>query len=245
MTSPAPERLRLSGATRSFGPAAGVFGVDLSVAVGEIHALVGLNGAGKTTLMRAVLGMSDLDAGEIRIDGIPVEDLPTSRWGRVGHYLDQAFAYPELAVTTNLAIVADLQGVPRAEQEASVSRVEAAFALTPYSAVRARRLSQGNRQRLGLAAAMLHDPDLLVLDEPSSALDPAGVLLLRETLRRRAGEGAGILVSSHHLDEVARVADRITLLHRGRVVGSLDPAGTDLERAFFEIIRRHDAEDSP
>jgi ABC-2 type transport system ATP-binding protein len=94
----------------------------------------------------------------------------------------------------------------------------------------------GNRQRMGLAAALQHDPDLIVLDEPTNALDPSGVILLREALLRRAAAGAGVLVSSHHLDEVARIATRISVIAAGRMVGTLDPDGIDIERAFFTLV---------
>jgi ABC-2 type transport system ATP-binding protein len=106
--------------------------------------------------------------------------------------------------------------------------------------VRARRLSLGNRQRLGLAAALQHHPDAIVLDEPTNGLDPAGVILLREALVRRAAAGAGVLVSSHHLDEVARIAQRITVINSGRVIGTLDPHGIDIERSFFKLVHTDD-----
>ena len=109
---------------------------------------------------------------------------------------------------------------------------------TPAPAA-ARRMSLGNKQRLGLAAALQHDPDLIVLDEPTNALDPSGVILLREALLRRAAAGAGVLVSSHHLDEVARIATRISVIADGRMIGTLDPDGVDIERAFFALV--HDA----
>jgi ABC-2 type transport system ATP-binding protein len=104
-----------------------------------------------------------------------------------------------------------------------------------------RGLSLGNRQRLGLACVTAHGPDLLVLDEPTNALDPAGVLLLRDVILQAAARGAGVLVSSHHLDEVSRVAGRITVVHAGRVVGALEPGQVDLERRFFEVVRDWDA----
>jgi len=92
-----------------------------------------------------------------------------------------------------------------------------------------------------VAAALQHDPRVIVLDEPTNALDPAGVIRLRESLLRRADSGAAILVSSHHLDEVARIADRIILMNGGRLIGELDPATTEIERAFFEAVRLDDA----
>ena len=109
-----------------------------------------------------------------------------------------------------------------------------------YARVRASRLSLGNRQRIGLAAALQHDPDVIVVDEPTNALDPAGTILFREALVRRAGEGAAVLVSSHHLDEVARVAHRISVINAGRLIGTLDPGGADIERAFFALVHDDD-----
>jgi ABC-2 type transport system ATP-binding protein len=130
--------------------------------------------------------------------------------------------------------------VPRAGVDRVVGTMVDELDLGRYTGVRARTLSQGNRQRLGLAAALLHHPTAVVLDEPTNALDPAAVIALRETLLRRAAAGAGILVSSHHLDEVARVADRITVVNHGRVVGALDPGGIDIERAFFAQVHADD-----
>jgi ABC-2 type transport system ATP-binding protein len=101
-------------------------------------------------------------------------------------------------------------------------------------------LSLGNRQRLGLASALQHGPRIIVLDEPTNALDPAGVILLREALLQRAAAGAGILVSSHHLDEVARIADRISVINQGRLIGFLDPHGVDIERSFFGLVLADD-----
>ena len=109
--------------------------------------------------------------------------------------------------------------------------------LVQWADRRSRVLSLGNRQRLGLACALVHRPRVLILDEPTNGLDPMGVLDLRRLLLSCAhGDGVGVLVSSHHLDEVARVADRITVMHRGRVIGNLDPGGVDLEHRFFDMV---------
>lgn len=236
------DQLRVRGATRVFGPDAGLFGLDLTVASGQIHALVGLNGAGKTTLMRAALGMLGLSKGSVHIGGHPLDQFPAPAWRRVGHLVEHPFAYPELDTRTNLVLAARLHSI---EPDAVTDTVDAAVAeldLDRYAAVTARRLSQGNRQRLGLAVALQHHPALVVLDEPTNALDPAGVILLREILLRRATAGAAILVSSHHLDEVARIADQVSVINYGRVVGTLEPGTTDLERAFFEMVHAHDEE---
>ncbi|MEV0396470.1 ABC transporter ATP-binding protein [Polymorphospora rubra] len=230
------ERLAVHGLVRDFGADAGVFGIDLAVRPGEIHAIVGLNGAGKTTLMRLVLGMLHPAAGTCRINGRHLADLGATDWARVGHLVEHPFAYPELDVRTNLLLAARLRRIPTADTAGLVERALAELDLGRYARITARRLSQGNRQRLGLAAAIQHHPDLIVVDEPTNALDPAGVIVLRDALSRRAEAGAGILVSSHHLDEVARIAHRISVVNRGRIIGTLEPDATDLERAFFTLV---------
>ena len=233
------EVLRVEGVTREFSPAAGVFDLDLEVGRGEIHALVGLNGSGKTTLMRLLLGMLRPESGAIRIAGIPVPRVRVG-WARVGHLVEQPVAYPELDTRTNLSIAARLKGLSGTRLGEAVAASAGEFELEEYLEIPARRLSQGNRQRLGLAAALAHDPRLIVLDEPTNTLDPAGVILLRNSLRRRADAGAAILVSSHHLDEVARIADKISLLNYGRLLGELDPDEPDLERRFFNAVHADD-----
>lgn len=219
--------LRAERLVRTFAGGVGVRGIDLDVAYGEVHALVGLNGAGKTTLMRLLLGMLRANSGTVAVD-VP--------WSAVGHTVDEPFAYPDLTTIANLTVAARLRGVPRGMVEEVVTGAIVELGLQAYATRPARTLSQGNRQRLNLAAALQHRPRVLVLDEPTSTLDPRGVILLRTALLRRAEQGAGVLVSSHHLDEVARIADRITVVSRGAVIGSLDPSGRDLERDFFALV---------
>ncbi len=214
--------------------------VDLGVAPGEVHALIGFNGAGKSTLMRAALGMLRPDAGSVHLFGVRIADADAAVWGRVGHLIDTPFLYPELTVRENLWAAARLHGVPDSEVAGAVDRVVAEVELEPWARRRGRTLSLGNRQRVGLASALVHRPRLLVLDEPTNALDPSGVVLLRELLLGAARTGAAALVSSHHLDEVARVADRVSVIHAGAIVGELDPHGVDLERAFFAMVHAAD-----
>ncbi|CAN5445731.1 hypothetical protein BH09ACT4_BH09ACT4_04720 [soil metagenome] len=239
-TPPTSPRLAVSGLRRLFPGGAGIDGVDLDVEAGEVHALVGLNGAGKSTLMRLMLGMLRPDAGTVAIDGVDIRTAAAETWARVGHLIEYPLAYAELTGRENLVLGARLHGMATLNVPATVDHIIAELGLAKYAAVRARAMSLGNRQRLGLASALQHDPDLIVLDEPTNALDPSGVILLRESLLRRADAGAGVLVSSHHLDEVARIAARITVLNAGRVIGSLDPHGVDLERAFFTLVHDDD-----
>lgn len=232
-------RLEAHGLTRQFGGGAGVRSVDLDVAAGEIHALVGLNGAGKTTVMRLLLGMLRPTAGTVTING---QSLNSADWTTVGHLMETPLAYGELDGRTNLTLAARLHGATRTQAAQMVDRVLAELNLARYAPVRARRMSLGNRQRLGLAAALQHNPQIIVLDEPTNTLDPAGVILLREALLRRAANGTGVLVSSHHLDEVARVAHRITVINAGQVIGTLDPHGVDIERSFFALVHADDTQ---
>lgn len=229
--------LAFENVSRAFRGGVGVSDLTFAVEPGEIVALIGLNGAGKTTLMRLALGMLRPDRGVIRVLGHPLDSIPPEAWARVGNLIEVPLAYPELTVRQNLHIACAL----RAADPSRVPESLREWRLEPVADRRYRRLSLGNRQRVGLAAAMQHDPLLIVLDEPSNALDPASVILLREQLIRRARGGATILVSSHHLDEVARIADRVLLMNAGRMIGELDTTTEhDLERAFFERIRRDD-----
>lgn len=230
--------LAFENVTRVFRGGAGVCDLTFRVEPGEIVALIGLNGAGKTTLMRLAMGMLRPHRGVVRLFGRSVDDLPPGAWAQVGALVEVPLAYPELTVRENLRIARLLH---RADPEV-VERSVDAWRLGPVADRRFRRVSLGNRQRVGVAVALQHDPLLVVLDEPSSALDPASVILLREQVLRRAREGAAVLVSSHHLDEVARIADRVLLMNAGQIIGQLDTTGHDLERAFFECIRADDAQ---
>ncbi len=199
----------------------------------------GLNGAGKSTLMKLMVGMLRPETGDIELLGRNIRAVNSSHWARVGALIEYPLAYGELDGRTNLALAARLHGVPPTAIPRVVEEIVDELDLGRYAAVRARRMSLGNKQRLGLAAALQHHPDLIVLDEPTNALDPSGVILLREALLRRASAGAGVLVSSHHLDEVARIATRISVIADGRMIGTLDPDGIDIERRFFTLV--HDA----
>lgn len=228
--------LEARGVRRAYQELVAVAGVDLRLAAGEVHALVGLNGAGKTTLMRLLLGMTRPDAGLVRLHGRELSRCAAADWAHVGHLIETPFAYPELTVTENVVSAARLHGRSASMAALAASEVIKSLALDQWATRRARGLSLGNRQRLGLACALVHRPDVLVLDEPTNALDPRGVMIVRRVLHEAAERGAAVLVSSHHLDEVSRIANRITVLNRGVVIGSLDPGGIDLERRFFEMV---------
>lgn len=218
--------------------------VSLDVGPSEIHALVGLNGAGKTTLMRILLGMLKPDRGAAHLTGLPVAGAGAQVWSRVGQMLETPFAYPELTAKENVYCSARLHGMSKSAASPAAGRALSDLGLDEYATRRAGMLSLGNRQRVGLAAALVQGPDVLVLDEPTNALDPRGVIVLRRLLQEACRDrGAAILVSSHHLDEVARMADRISVLHRGRIIGTLQPGTVDLERRFFDLVLQSDTQE--
>lgn len=234
--------IELLGVTKVYRHETALHPTDLCVKGGSVHALVGMNGAGKTTLMRLVLGISTPTAGRVRVYGTDIANMPSTKWARVGHLIETPLAYAELTVKQNLYIAGRLAGLNDGAANASARTMVEELALTQWWKRRVSTLSLGNRQRLGIAVALIADPELLILDEPTNALDPAGVLLVRQLLVDRVKHAnLTVLVSSHHLDEVARIADYITVLNAGRVIGSLAPDAVDLERRFFELVRQ-DAE---
>ena len=237
--------IRAHAIARRFGDEQAVAGVDLEIRAGEIVALVGLNGAGKSTLMRLLLGMLRPDGGTAEVLGCPMVDADRAVWSRVGHLIETPPRYGELTVAESVYSAARLQGWDRRSARAAAAAIITDLGLGHWQHRATRTLSLGNRQRLGIAMALVHRPDVLVLDEPSNSLDPLGVV--RILLRMRAGEdGVSVLLSSQHLDEVARMADRIVLLHRGRILGGLDPHGADLEHQFFQRLLQADrAEQRP
>jgi ABC-2 type transport system ATP-binding protein len=221
--------------SRAFGGTVAIDDLSLTLCAGTVHALVGLNGAGKSTLMRLMVGLLRPDSGRAELWGVDAWQAPSSIRAKIG-YVGAGRAYGELTVTEHLTWSARLHGCPRADARRRATSIIERLALTRWATKPARTLSSGNRQRLALASALIHDPALLVLDEPTTALDPAGVIELRRLITQRSGDGAAVLVSSHHLDEVARLASVISVLHDGRLIGSLPPDGTDLERQFFGIV---------
>jgi len=194
--------------------------LDLRIRRAEIYGFLGLNGAGKSTTIRMLLGMIRPTAGRALVLGQPVRADMGEVWSRVGHLVESATAYPDLTVRENLVVAARLQ---RIVNRSAIGRVIEQLRLEPYVNRRAGILSLGNLQRLALARALLHDPELLVLDEPANGLDPAGVIEVRELLRNLARQrGTTVLMSSHVLAEVDLLATRIGIIHRGQLVEELD-----------------------
>jgi ABC-2 type transport system ATP-binding protein len=215
--NPAIETHSLS---KSYGSVRAVEGVSLHVERGEIYGFLGLNGAGKTTTIRALLGMIKPNAGSVKLLDVPIGPNGHGPWRQVGHLVERSTAYPELTVRENLEIARRLQGVSdRKATDRAIDRL----GLNAYANRKAAGLSTGNRQRLGLARALLHEPELLILDEPANGLDPAGVVEIRKLLEHLTRErGTTVFMSSHILTEVDRLATRIGIIHQGRLLEELE-----------------------
>jgi ABC-2 type transport system ATP-binding protein len=182
-----------------------------------------------------LLGMSKPTRGESRVLGQRITPGERGPWDALGYLVERPYAYPELTVRENLEALRCLR--PGVEPQA-VSRVIERMNLGEYADRRAGTLSQGNAQRLGVAKALMHEPELLLLDEPANGLDPAGIVEIRRLLTQLAHEqGVTVFLSSHILGEVARIADRIGIIHQGRLLRELDAAGLERERRRSLLIR--------
>ena len=233
-----PNAIETNHLTKRFGDVVAVDAIDLRVRTGEIYGFLGLNGAGKTTTIRALLGMIRPSGGDVQVLGQVLGQDGRGPWAQVGHLVERPSAYPELSVRENLDIARRLH----AKTDSSiVDNIIERLALGSYADRKAGTLSSGNLQRLGLARALLHEPELLILDEPANGLDPAGVVEIRELLRALARDkGVTIFMSSHILTEVDRLATRIGIIHKGKLIEELDTHKLERLRAkHLEIQTRN------
>ncbi len=203
------------GLTKRYRDVLAVDSLDLSVRHGEIYGFLGRNGAGKTTTIRMLLGLIRPTSGDVRVLGRVVRGGDQSWLSRCGFLVESATAYPNLTVRENLDIQRRLTSSPKSAVQDAIERL----GLGTCAERRVSRLSLGNKQRVSLARALLHRPEVLLLDEPANALDPAGIVEIRQLLRSLADdEGVTVFMSSHILSEVAHLADRIGIVHGGRLV---------------------------
>jgi len=208
--------IRTENLSKHYGNLRAVDAVSLQVGKGEIYGFIGLNGAGKTTTIRMLLGMIHPTSGSAFLWGRKVGPDCCDVWKKVGYLVETPSAYPELTVWENLEIVRRLRQIPdKKPVEAIIERLR----LTSYRDIKAENLSSGNAQRLGLAKALLHNPEILILDEPANGLDPAGIVEMRELFRDlAANHGVTLFISSHILGEMAKFVTRIGIIHEGRLV---------------------------
>ena len=246
-----PIPLRVQGLTRRYGDFTAVNRLSLEVRPGEILGFLGPNGAGKTTTLRVCAGLLRPDAGEVVIAGLSLTRSSLRARARLGFVPDRPFLYERLSAREFLDFIAALYDV-RADvaapwTEELLERLE----LRPMADDLIETYSHGMRQKVSLAAALLHDPPLMMLDEPLTGLDPQGARTLKDLLRERAARDLGVLVSTHLLEVAERLCDRVVILHRGekRAEGSLaelrgERPGATLEDVFLELTRELGSETS-
>jgi ABC-2 type transport system ATP-binding protein len=225
--------LELDGITRRYGDRVALDRLSFSVAEGQLFGFVGPNGAGKTTAMRIVLGVLRADAGQVRWRGAPV-DAPMRR--RFGYMPEERGLYPKMRVRGQLVYLARLHGMSAGHAGAAADRWIERLGLTDRAADRVEKLSLGNQQRVQLAAALVHDPEVLVLDEPFSGLDPVGVDVMSGVLGEAAARGVPVVFSSHQLELVERLCDAVAIVSDGRLVAS---GGVEELRERGAGTRRH------
>ena len=220
-------------------PTVALDGLDLEVTEGGVFGFLGPNGAGKTTTIRCLLGLVSASAGRARILGTDVPDALPHVIRRIGSIVEAPALFPRFTGRRNLEILARIDGIGRGAVDSALDRV----GLAARARDMVRTYSLGMKQRLGIAAALLKDPSLLILDEPANGLDPAGIVEVRGLLRSLGEEGRTVFVSSHILSEVQQMADRVAIIARGRLVaaGSVHDVLASARRAGM-VVRVADPE---
>ena len=213
--------LAFEGLVKSYGPTVALTDLSFEVRPGEVFGFVGSNGAGKTTAMRIALGVLEPDSGRVCWGGDPIT-FETRR--RIGYMPEERGLYPKMRVGEQRAYLARLHGLPERDARAAVTRWTERLGIAERVGDEVQKLSLGNQQRVQLAAALVHDPAVLVLDEPFSGLDPIAVDVMSAVLREQAATGVPVLFSSHQLDLVERLCDRVGVVSSGRLValGAVD-----------------------
>ena len=207
--------LEVQGVTKRYGDVVALDGMTLEVTAGEVFGFVGRNGSGKTTTMRIVLGVLEADEGEVRFDGTP---LTFEARRRIGYMPEERGLYPKMRLAEQLAYLGELHGMGAAAAGAAARTWLERFGLIDRANDDVQSLSMGNQQRVQLAAALVFAPIMLVLDEPFSSLDPVAVDVMSAVLREQADAGLPVIFSSHELELVERICDRIAIVERGKVV---------------------------
>lgn len=227
---------------KKYGKVTAVDGVSLTVKKSEIYGFLGLNGAGKTTTIRMLLGMIRPSGGESYLKGTRVHARRRYPWNSVGYLVEVPYSYPDLTVRENLDIIRRLR---RMNGPGAVDAVMEKMSLGPYRDRIAKHLSLGNAQRLGLAKAIMHNPDILILDEPANGLDPAGIVEIREMLLNLSrNKGVTVFISSHILGEISRFATRIGIIHQGRLLQELDAGRLNEARKKRLLINLRDKQNA-
>jgi ABC-2 type transport system ATP-binding protein len=236
--------IRTSGLTKRFGDLTAVEGLDLDIAPGEFFAFLGPNAAGKTTTIKMLVGLLRPTSGKAWIGGHDVQESPEAAKALLSYIPDFPFLYDKLTAGEFMRFTADLFRLDRAKAERQTAALFEKFGLGPYARELAENLSHGTRQRLAIASALLHDPKVIIIDEPMVGLDPVHARTVKDDLKERSQQGATVFLSTHTLAVAEELADRVGIIHCGklRALGTVDQLrsmsarGGALESVFLEII---------
>ncbi|MCF8001958.1 MAG: ABC transporter ATP-binding protein [Halanaerobiales bacterium] len=219
---------------KNYGSLTAVNNITLKVKKGEIYGFLGVNGAGKTTTIRLLLGMVKPTAGNCYLFDNEITHLPNELWNKIGYLVEDTHSYPELTVKENLKIVYKLRNL---NQKNAINNIIDKLKLTKYQDFKVKNLSSGNIQRLGLAKALIHQPEILLLDEPTKGLDPAGIVEIRKLLKDLSeNNDTTIFISSHILSEISKLVDKIGIINQGKLIQEVNNSELKKYKEKYLII---------
>ena len=221
--------------TKRYGPTLAVSDVSFEVQKGEVLGFLGPNGAGKTTTMRVITGYLPPSEGRVRVAGYDVVEEPLEAKRRTGYLPEAPPVYPDMTVVEYLAFVARIKGLPRKEIKSRIGEISEKCAITDVQRRQIGKLSKGYRQRVGLAQALIHNPEVLILDEPTAGLDPKQIIETRELIKGLAGQHT-VVLSTHILPEVSKTCQRVVVINQGKVVAVGAPAELTRRLQGYETV---------
>ena len=233
--------LRIENLTKKYGEKRAVDGLSLHIQAGEIYGFIGHNGAGKTTTLKACCGILGFDEGEIYVDGISIKENPLECKRRIAYLPDNPDIYAYMTGIQYLHFIADIFGVDAETRQARIEKYAAAFELTSSLAMGVSSYSHGMKQKLAIISALLHEPKLLIMDEPFVGLDPKAAFTLKGFLREICNRGGAIFFSTHVLDTAEKLCDKVTIIKDGKMLreGTMDEVKGDKswEEAFLADLK--------
>ena len=231
--------LEISHLTKTYGGKKAVDDLSLCIGAGEIYGFIGPNGAGKTTTIKSVIGILAFDEGEITIDGVSIKASPVECKKKLAYIPDNPDLYEYMSGIRYLQFVADIYGVPEAVRTARIKELGDAFSLTKDLGEAISAYSHGMKQKLAIIAALIHDPKLVIMDEPFVGLDPVAAHVVKEKMREICDRGGAIFFSTHVLEVAEKLCDKVAIIMNGRLIkcGTMDEVKGDasLEQVFLEL----------
>ncbi len=231
--------LRIENLTKKYGEKKAVDSLSLHIKAGEMYAFIGHNGAGKTTTIKSCCGLLDFDEGEIYIDGFSIKENPIECKKKIAYLPDNPDLYEFMSGIKYLKFIADIFGVSKEDREARIKKYADMLELTSNLAQPISSYSHGMKQKLALISALIHEPKLLIMDEPFVGLDPKAAFLLKEEMKRICENGGAIFFSTHVLDVAEKICDKIAIIKNGALVvsGTMEEVKGDesLESVFLEL----------